>query len=488
MKILYFLVITIFVCFSSYAQEVLSVHAAHKKEFGNLPVMKSLFDESGKGITPLKYDKSKLSASVYGYLPYWEYSGAKSQLQYDLLTHIGLFDFEMESSDSRIGYYKNPSYWPWTDVINTAHTNGVQVQMVVTNFNLSATQFHRLITTDSIKQIFFTNIKNTIQAYNLDGVNIDFEGLASADRGALINTFMTDLTNFIHTNLPGREVSYAGPIINWGGWDLPGLAKACDYIFIMGYDFSGSWSTTTDATAPLASGTYNITSGLTSSSFGYGGALGSYSNKLILGVPYFGKQWTTKTNAAHDKVEKYIKSTYFKSDMPNALIYGLQWDSKSQTPWYYYKQDSLYVQTWFDNDSSLEMKYDLAKSKNLKGVGMWALGQDGSRTELWNLLRKKYLVDVKSDKNYIPSGFSLGQNYPNPFNPATNIKFEIPYSCNVSLKVYDLLGRQAATLVDEVKPAGSYTVELNSKLASGVYYYTLKAGSFTQSKKMTVLK
>jgi spore germination protein YaaH len=327
-----------------------------------------------------------------------------------------------------------------------------------------------------------------MQTYNLDGVNIDFEGLTTADRGSLINTFMTDLTNFIHTNLPGREVSYAGPIINWGGWDLPGLAKACDYVFIMGYDFYGSWSETSGPSAPLTGGTYNVTSGLTSSSFGYGGALASYANKLILGVPYFGGTWSTTTNAAYSPKVKYIGSTTYKTAMPNSAAYGILWDAKSQTPWFVYKSDTVYMQTWFETDSSLGLKYDLAKSKNLKGVGMWALGQDGTRTEYWNLLRKKYLVDVKTENNFIPSGFSLGQNYPNPFNPSTVIKYDIPYNCNVSLKVYDLLGREAATLVNEVKQAGSYSVQFNSKLASGVYYYTIKAGSFTQSKKMTILK
>lgn len=483
MKKLYFLFFSLLVFFYPvFAQNETSIHALHKKQFQTSAVQKSLFDESGKGIIPLQYDKSKLSASVFGYLPDWEYSASKSYLQYDLLTHIAMFDFQADT----LGNMTYPSYWPWTDVINAAHTNGVKAIMCVTNF--TASQIKILITTAAYKQNFFTKVKNIIQQYNLDGVNIDFEGLNTAERGSVINGFMTELTDFIHTNLPGKEVSYAGPIINWGGWDLKGLANACDYIFIMGYDFSGSWSTTTDATSPLASGTYNITSGLTSTSFGYGNALASYPEKLILGIPYFGKRWSTATNTAHDKVVKYIASTFFKSDMPNALTYGMQWDTKSQTPWYYYKQDTLYIQTWFDNDSSLGLKYDLAKSKNLKGVGMWALGQDGTRTELWNLLRKRYLVDVKKENNYIPSNFSLGQNYPNPFNPSTVINFEIPFSTNVSLKVYDLLGREAATLVNEVKQAGSYSVQFNSTLASGVYYYTLKAGSFVQSKKMTILK
>lgn len=85
--------------------------------------------------------------------------------------------------------------------------------------------------------------------------------------------------------------------------------------------------------------------------------------------------------------------------------------------------------------------------------------------------------------------YRLAQNYPNPFNPTTNISYVLPKAENVSLKVYDVLGREVATLVNEVKAAGAYTVPFNaSNLASGVYFYRLQAGSFVQTKKMMLVK
>lgn len=90
---------------------------------------------------------------------------------------------------------------------------------------------------------------------------------------------------------------------------------------------------------------------------------------------------------------------------------------------------------------------------------------------------------------FVPEIFSLAQNYPNPFNPATNIGFRIADFGFVSLKVYDLLGREVATLVNEEKPAGSYEVTFDaSQLSSGVYLYRLNSGSFIETKKMTILK
>ncbi len=89
----------------------------------------------------------------------------------------------------------------------------------------------------------------------------------------------------------------------------------------------------------------------------------------------------------------------------------------------------------------------------------------------------------------LPEQFSLEQNYPNPFNPSTTIKYSIPTSEFVSLKVYDVLGNEVATLVNEEKPAGSYEVNFNAaKLSSGIYFYTLHAGSHTQTKKLILLK
>ena len=88
-----------------------------------------------------------------------------------------------------------------------------------------------------------------------------------------------------------------------------------------------------------------------------------------------------------------------------------------------------------------------------------------------------------------PSVFSLSQNYPNPFNPSTTINYQIPELSFVTIKVYDVLGNEVAALVNEQKPAGKYEVGFNaSELVSGVYFYTLSAGEFVQSKRMLLLK
>ncbi|MFA6980846.1 MAG: LamG-like jellyroll fold domain-containing protein [Ignavibacteriaceae bacterium] len=117
-----------------------------------------------------------------------------------------------------------------------------------------------------------------------------------------------------------------------------------------------------------------------------------------------------------------------------------------------------------------------------------------SQTEVEDLytthkITAKNLVSVDEVKNTIPNEFALSQNYPNPFNPETRLSYQLPVTGKVSLKVFDILGREVATLVDEVKEAGTYQVSFNAKaFASGAYFYRFQSGDFVKIKKMVLLK
>ena len=136
---------------------------------------------------------------------------------------------------------------------------------------------------------------------------------------------------------------------------------------------------------------------------------------------------------------------------------------------------------------------------NLEWTAIWPIGvvndiimkPNGS---LWicgnhnTILKNDILVSVK-DETIEPSSFVLFQNYPNPFNPGTSIQYAVGSSQYVQLKVYDILGNEVATLVDEYKPAGTYEVTWYSEnLPSGVYFYTLKANDYMKTKKMVIMK
>ena len=116
----------------------------------------------------------------------------------------------------------------------------------------------------------------------------------------------------------------------------------------------------------------------------------------------------------------------------------------------------------------------------------WAVGEYGTIIKTVT----GGITNVKNEStNDNPSVLALYQNYPNPFNPTTTISYQIPELSSVSLKVYDVLGKEITTLVNEEKPIGRYEITFNvAELPSGIYFYQLRAGSFVEIKKMILLK
>ena len=117
-------------------------------------------------------------------------------------------------------------------------------------------------------------------------------------------------------------------------------------------------------------------------------------------------------------------------------------------------------------------------------VYAYAIAADGSVLKLVD-----NLVGVTNGNTNIPSEFKLEQNYPNPFNPVTTINYSLPNASNVSIKIYDMLGNEVMNVVNEFRQAGNYSASVDaSSLASGVYFYKMEAGSYTDAKKMILVK
>ncbi len=461
------------------AQNFHSVHQEQSQQFRSVPQLPVVMSQNHF----FKSKGTKSNAIIFGYLPDWGYPYTNSYLRYDILTHIAVFDFQADST----GSMTNPLKWPWTDVISLSHQNDVKVIMCVTNF--SAASIHALMNSSTYKAAFYSNIMKIINANNLDGVNIDFEGLYQEDQGSVLNTFMGDLATYVKGQKPGAEISFAGPAITSNYYYLMGLANVCDYIFIMAYNYHGSWSTTTGGCAPLTGGTYNVTNTM---NVQYGSVTTNAPQKLILGLPYYGVRWNTTSNTEYSSVRKFITYSLYADDAVSAQAAGVKWCAGEQVPWYVTTADTGYTQTWFDSDSSLGLKYKYAQSKNYGGVGIWALGYDRDRPELWNKLYELFYEPNSVHDEHAAKGnenFRLRQNYPNPFNPSTTIAFDLTYPASVKIIVYDAMGRQYATLVDDQFAAGSHSVVFDgSNLTSGLYTAVLTSNSGRNVIKMILVK
>jgi len=126
---------------------------------------------------------------------------------------------------------------------------------------------------------------------------------------------------------------------------------------------------------------------------------------------------------------------------------------------------------------------------NLDGSNTEDLFTGGGVPSLITVFQSEDPTDVEDDIALIPSNFVLQQNFPNPFNPSTTIKFSIPSESFTTLKVYDILGNEIAELVNEQLAAGNYKFNFAAdNLSSGVYFYTIHAGEFTETKKMMLLR
>jgi len=142
---------------------------------------------------------------------------------------------------------------------------------------------------------------------------------------------------------------------------------------------------------------------------------------------------------------------------------------------------------WTTTDNPLEGTYIIYLSANSGSIGEAYQSFEGFSVRCVN--DNTFTGVEESKENEINVNYLLSQNYPNPFNPTTTINYSVPKSGFIKIKVYDLLGREVAQLVNEYKPAGNFSVQFNaSKLVSGIYFYRMESGSFSQTKKLLLLK
>ncbi|RJP63777.1 MAG: T9SS C-terminal target domain-containing protein [Ignavibacteriales bacterium] len=188
-------------------------------------------------------------------------------------------------------------------------------------------------------------------------------------------------------------------------------------------------------------------------------------NGLILHTTNGGQTWSTF------ETSKVNPLAVCFSDKDNGIIVGINGKIIRTT-------DA--GENWISQPLDVKTNFnDITFADNKNG---WIVGNGGI------ILHTTDTSEIIPGKD-IPITFNLSQNYPNPFNPTTKIRYEIPQAGLVSLRVYDVLGKEVATIVNEEKTAGSYEVEFNgSGLPSGIYFYKLHSGNYTETKKLILMK
>ena len=210
-------------------------------------------------------------------------------------------------------------------------------------------------------------------------------------------------------------------------------------------------------------------------------------------IERFRETWTGST------WENNEKDTYTYDGNHNRIELLMQeWDGSN------WMNLNKYSYTYDVNNNMIEQLLELWDVSNWVNYYMYTYTYDGNNNMIEQLKENwdssNWVNNWKEINSYIPltgveqltdgiKAYSLSNNYPNPFNPSTKISYSINELSFVTLIVYDVLGNEIETIVNEEKPAGSYEIEFNADaLTSGIYFYKLTAGSFAETKKMILLK
>jgi spore germination protein YaaH len=326
-----------------------------------------------------------LEKIVFGYHPYWNGTVYRNY-RWNLLSDLCYFSYEV---DTLTGNAISTHNWATADVVDTALMLGKRVHLCVTLFAGHA----YFLTHATPKQTLITNLINLVQSRGASGVNIDFEGVPSSQK-ANLTAFLIDLCNQMHTAIPGSKVSIAAPAVNWSStFDVAALNAYLDWFVIMGYDFYWSGSTTAGPGSGLYSMTCSTYDNLSRSLTYYLNA-GAANNKLILALPYYGREWhTTASTVPSSTIAGTSSSRTYKYIHDNSSGYynnaNLHWEPNSFTPYHVFNDGTAWHQCFADNEKSLAYRYDMVYLRNIAGIGIWALGYDDTYSALWNLIEDK---------------------------------------------------------------------------------------------------
>ena len=342
-----------------------------------------------------------LSSEVFGYLPYWAVTDALvAHLDYDLLSTVAYFGVPATSTGT---LNKSGVGWDgWTsatmtNVINEAHAEGVKVVLTVTMmaWNYDYSSMSALLNSGTRRTQLANEIAATVAARNADGVNLDFEPMPNALQAAY-TAFVREVRTALGPD-SYLTVAVTGGAASWDeGYDLPKLAApdTADALMVMAYDLNWSGSSRAGGVAPIDS-PYALDSREAMTAF----LSKMPGSKLIWGVPYYGRAWTTTTSSLNGRTcvsaggcTAASWAIRYDDAVEAAAEKGRRWDGVGQVPWYTYVSTTYdtHVQAYYDDAASLDVKHEMAAANGLRGVGIWHLLMDAGHRALWDQLWRNF--------------------------------------------------------------------------------------------------
>ncbi|MEO8247619.1 MAG: glycosyl hydrolase family 18 protein, partial [Chloroflexota bacterium] len=346
-----------------------------------------------------------LAREVLGFLPYWDLEAAvTSRLRLDLLSTVAYFSIGVASDGALVkttGSGAITQGWAgWTsaamtDLLNAAHRRGVRVVPTITMhaWDYDYAPMTTLLNSATNRARLVSQVVSMVRDRRADGVNIDFEPVPTSLRAQF-----TALTAELNAGLANAGVggyvtvdTMAGAAAWATGYDVAALSTAADAIVVMAYDFSYAGSARAGGVA------------LYDSPYIYAAADAMRDHlarvdpgRMIWGVPYYGRAWNTTTDAVNSTVRSPVSSVsvaYYRSDSSGAnartlaQTNGRRWDATGQVPYTVYRaSDGGWRQLYYDDATSIGLKYDMIERNDVAGTGIWALGMDTGTSDLWDVI------------------------------------------------------------------------------------------------------
>jgi spore germination protein len=382
------------------------------------PAQKILAPLISPALQPLQSSKS--DHEVFGFAPYFNFDKL-SGIDFNVLTTLAYFGVNVESDgnlDKEDQGYQTFRSSEATELFKKAHNSGTKVVLTLTQMKNGPIE--ELMDNPEAQDRAINQAVGEVKNRGIDGINLDFEysGNPGDEYRNKFSKFVAKLTAKMHKEVPSSQVTvsvYASSVKDPKIYDIKSIAKNSDGIFMMAYDFAVAGSDNAIPTAPLyghKSGKYWYDVSTAVDDF-----LSQMSpDKLILGLPWYGYNYLVYEPEVKAETRPSWswrgspKAQSYASVVDNVVADKEGWDNEGKVGYkaYYVPETDTWRMVFLDDKRSLSIKYDFAKEKNLKGVGMWALGFDGGKSELWALLEEKF--GGKLADNSL-TGRNINENY-----------------------------------------------------------------------------
>ena len=351
---------------------------------------------------------------VFGFAPYWTINKLE-QVDFDILTTFAYFGVSVQSDGllDRTDYgYEVFQSKKATEIFKKAHDHGTRVVLTITQMDNDI--IDAFLADASAQDRAIEEAVTEVKSRGIDGINVDFEyvGNPGSTARTAFSSFVTNLTQRMHAEVPASRVTasvYASSASSKPKlYDITEIANGTDGIFMMAYDFAVAGSEKAMPTAPLY--------GKKEGKYGYdiATAVDEFldkmpANKLILGVPYYGYNYMVYQPGVNGETRpspswrgRATAQTY-QYAAENISPDQTGWDDVGKVGWQAYvdKDSGTWRMLFLDDARSLAHKYDFVKAKQLQGTGMWALGFDQGKSELWSVLREKFGAKPLADSRII---------------------------------------------------------------------------------------